>query len=278
MKRLILTLAIALFALTSNAGTVTKHFDNLKKFTGIQICNAFQATLIQGDEYTAKVTIDTEFEEALDVSVVGTVLYVRLKDRDPRSNIRNLGRKVFNVTITAPELSQIFLTGSATLTSNDTWVSPMEKFTLDVSGAAKATKLRIEGGELEANVSGASNAGVTGDFASVDVEISGASALFLIGNYDEISVEASGTSKVSFMGSAESIESECSGSSFLDALELKVKEAKIECSGASKANIDVSDNLDVELKGASTCNYRSSNPSINVTPSVSRASSFKRVK
>lgn len=273
-----MTLAVVFATFAANAGTVTKHFDNLKKFTGIQICNAFEATLVQSDEYTATVTIDTEFEEALDVSVVGTVLYVRLKDNDPRANIRKLSRKALKVTITAPALNQIYLTGTATLTSRDVWVCPMEKFTLDVSGAAKASKLHIEGGELDAKVSGASNAGITGDFASIEVETSGTSVMFLVGEYEDVEVKTNGTSKVSVIGHAVSLSSESHGSSFLDAIELKVKDAEIECSGASKATIDVSDNLEVELKGASTCNYRSDNPSLYVSPEVSRASSFKKIK
>ena len=278
MKKTLLTIIAFAFAVCASAGTVTKSFDNLKKFNGIQICDAFKATLVQGDEYKAVVTIDTELEEYLDVSVVGNLLYVRLRERDFKTKIRNLNRKTMNVTITAPVLSQIHLTGSASLVSTDLWTSPMEKFILELSGASKAEKLRIEGSELKAGISGASNAAVTGDFESVDVEIGGASALFLIGNYDEVNVDAAGTSKVSFIGSAGAIESVCTGSSFLDALELKVNEADIKCSGASKATIDVSDRLDVTLKGASTCQYRSGSESLSVVPDISRASSFKRVR
>ena len=278
MKRLIISLASLLVCLAAGAGTVTKNFDNLKKFSGIQICNAFKATLVQGDEYKAVVTIDTDFEEDLEVSVIGSMLYVRIKDSDPRANIRSLSRKKFLVTITAPELSQINLTGTATLKSDDKWVSPMERFTLDLSGAAKASNLRLEGAELRATVSGGANAGVVGDFDQVQVESSGTSALFLIGNYEDITVESRGTAKVSFIGTAETLQSINTASSYLDAIELKVNEAGIKCSGASKATVNVNEKLDVELRGASTCQYRSGNESLSVTPDVSRASSFKRIR
>jgi len=276
MKRLVLSMAAILVALSASAGTVTKNFEKLNKFSGIQIANAFDATLVQGDEYKATVTIDTELEEYLDVSVIGSVLYVRLKDAPVK--LKNLDRKSMKITITTPSLCQIALTGASELKSDDVWTSPMEKFLIDISGASKAEKLKIEAGELEARISGASNATISGDFAEVDVDASGASALFLIGNYEEIDVDAEGTTKVSIMGTADKIDSECKGSSHLDAIELKVQEAEIKCSGASKATIDVQNKLDVELKGASTCHYRSSNASLNVMPSVSRASSFKKVK
>ena len=277
MKRFIISIAALLVCLIAGAGTVTKNYDSLKKFNGIQICNAFQATLIQGDEYKAVVTIDTEFEEDLEVSVIGSMLYVRIKDKDPRANIRNISRKKFLVTITAPELSQINLTGTATLKSDYKWVSPMEHFTLDLSGAAKASNLRLEGAELKATIEGNANAGIVGDFDQVNIESSGTSTLFLIGNYEDISVESRGTAKVSFIGTAETIRSNSTMSSYLDAIELKVNEADIKCSGASKATINVLEKLDVELRGLSTCQYRSSNSLLSVTPDVSRASSFKRI-
>ncbi len=276
MKRLLLTLSAAILAICSaNAGTVTRKFGDLKNFSGIQICNAFEATLMQGDDYSADVTIDTDLEEYLDVSVVGQMLYVRLKDAPLK--IKKLDRKSMKVTITVPSLSQISLTGASKLTSDDIWTSPMGKFTLEMSGASKAENLKIEGSELDANISGASSGTVTGDFSEIDAEISGASALFLIGSYDTVEAECSGASKISFIGSADSIHSECSGTSLLDAIQLKVKRAEIECSGASKATIDVQKRLEVELTGASNCQYRSENESLTVVPDISRASSLKKV-
>ena len=275
MKRFLLSLAASLIALGASAGTITKNFDNLKQFSGIQVCNSFRATLVQGDSYSARVTIDTDYEEYLDVSVVGTVLYVRLKDTPRR--LKDLTRKTMQVTICTPSLVQIHLTGTAALTSNDKWESPMEKFTLEMSGASKAEKLFISAPELDAEISGAANGSVIGDFAEVEVDITGASALTLTGSYGDMDVDASGTAKVSIIGEAEEIKCECNGSSFLDAASLSVDKAKIECNGASKACIDVFSKLDVSLTGVSTCHYSSKNPALEVIPSISRASSFKKV-
>lgn len=277
MKRIVITLVALLTFIAASAGTITKNFVNLKRFTGIQICNAFRATLVQGDEYKAVVTIDTDYEDYLDVSVVGTVLYVRLRENGLKGNLRLLNRKKLLVTITCPELNQIYLTGSSLLTSTDLWTSPMETFTLDLSGASKADNLRIEGSSLKASVEGSSNATVTGDFSTVEVGIGGSSALFLVGNYEEVKVDAAGSSKMSFIGTADYMEGHCKGSSFLDAMELKTSDAIIRCAGASKATIFVRESLDVELKGASSCQYRSDSESLNVIPDISRASSFKRL-
>ena len=48
MKKSIVTIIALLLAIGASAGTVTKSFDNLKKFNGIQICDTFKATLVQG--------------------------------------------------------------------------------------------------------------------------------------------------------------------------------------------------------------------------------------
>ena len=277
MKRFLITIVALFTCIAASAGTITKSFDNLKKFNGIQICNAFQATLVQGDEYKAVVTIDTAFEDKLEVCVIGTVLYVRLKESGLSSNLRLLSKKKLLVTITCPELNQIYLTGNSLLTSYDLWTSPMETFTLDLSGSSKAEKLRIEGSTLKASVEGSSNATVTGDFSTVLIGIGGSSSLYMVGNYEDVKVDAAGSSKTSLIGTADYLEGECTGTSFMDAMELKTAEVAIKCYGASKATVFVKESLDVELKGASSCQYRSDSESLNVTPDISRASSFKRL-
>ena len=275
MKRILSVLVAAAIAFSANAGTIVKNFNHLNSFSGISISNTFDATLVQGDDYSASVTIDTDLVDWLDVSVVGNVLYVRLKENSDK--IKELTRKAMKVTITTPSLVQIHLSGASTLRSDDLWESAMERFTLSLTGASKATKLRIGGSELKADVSGASNCSVIGDFAVLDIDISGASAITVSGQFDEIEAKASGTSKISLFGKADEIDFTCSGSSFLNGEKLNVNEAKLVCNGASKATIDVNNKLDVELTGASTCRYRTRNESLMITPSISRASSFKRI-
>lgn len=275
MKRFILILAALLTAIWAEAGTIVKNYDNLSRFSGISISNTFDATLVKGDYYGATVTIATDMAEYLDVSVIGTVLYVRLKEN--AGKLKELTRKTAKVTITTPSLSQIHLSGAVTLHSNDLWESPMQRFTLSVTGKSKAEKLRLGGSELKADISGASNCSLTGDFAILDINVEGASSLSLSGQFDDIDTHAHGTSKVTLIGNADDISGECTGSSFIDAEQLKVDDARIVCKGASKATVYVNEKLDIELGGASTCRYRTNNDALEIIPSISRASSFKRI-
>ena len=275
MKKALLILAVSLLAFTANAGTITRSFNNLNKFDGINISNSFDATLVQGSDYSATVTIDTYYEEYLDVSVVGTVLYVRLKEL-PHS-LKNLTKKTMDVTITVPSITRLYLTGTATATSDNEWVSPVEQFTLNLSGASKAEKLRISGTALKAEISGASNCSLIGDFVALDVDVSGASAVTLSSEAEDITLKATGTSKATLFGEADSINAICTGSSYLEGSSFKVNDAVIKCKGASKAIIEAQESLDVDLSGASTCHYRSKNDALKVIPNISRASSFKKI-
>lgn len=276
MKKILTIFAAALMAVCSaNAGTITKSISNLGEFSGIQVGNSFKATIIQGEAYTATVTIDTDYEVFLDVKVIGTVLYVRLKDVPKK--LRNLAKKTMEVTICTPTLNRLYLTGAASVRSDAKWENPLERFTLNLKGASKAERLHIEGPELKAEISGASNCGVIGDFGSVELLLEGASAATVSGNCNDITLTANGASKATIIGEAESIDADCHGSSRLDGSSLAVDEAKIVCSGASKATIEVNEVLDVELSGSSTCRYRTRNNMIRVIPTINRASSLKRI-
>ncbi len=274
MKKIFTLIAALLIALGASAGTVTRNFNDLGSFDAINISSAFKATLIQSDRYAATVTIDTEYEQYMDVSVIGTVLYVRMKDLPVK--LTNLKRKKMEVTICVPSLKRIYLSGAASLRSDDVWSCATERFVLSLSGAAKAEKLRITAVELGAEASGASVFSVVGDFATMEIALSGAAAATFSGNWNDISLDASGSSKGTFIGEAEQITATCSGASRLDGSLFKVDSAKLICTGASKSTIDVSELLDVELTGASTCYYRSDNASVRVVPSISRASSLKK--
>ena len=176
-----------------------------------------------------------------------------------------------------PYVKRIYLSGASSLRSEDTWESSMEPFVLEASGASTVSKLCVNALSLKADLSGTSNCNIVGDFSTMNLELSGASAATISGTYDEIKMKASGASKATIIGEAQGIKANCSGSSRLNGYGLKVEDARIDCSGASRATIDVNKSLDVELSGASTCHYRSENSGLFVVPSVSRASSLKKI-
>lgn len=88
------------------------------------------------------------------------------------------------------------------------------------------------------------------------VDISGASS-GVIKNVkaDSLELKASGASNIKIDGEAKDLEADASGASSIDAESLRVQNADVEASGASKATVTATDELKVEASGASKISY-----------------------
>jgi Putative auto-transporter adhesin, head GIN domain len=75
---------------------------------------------------------------------------------------------------------------------------------------------------------------------------------------DQGTVELSGASRAVLSGSVEKLEVDASGASGLDSPELTVGTLDIELSGASRAELTVTESLSAALSGASSLRYRGS--------------------
>jgi hypothetical protein len=96
----------------------------------------------------------------------------------------------------------------------------------------------------------------------MDVDISGMGNLNMIVELQSLSIECSGSGNLNLSGTAENVNADLSGASDISAYYLLTKYFKLSSSGAGKANINVSEKLDIDISGASTVNYKG-NPSIN---------------
>ena len=88
------------------------------------------------------------------------------------------------------------------------------------------------------------------------VDVSGASS-GVVANVkaDSLELKASGASKIKIDGEAQSLKADASGASTIDAEGLKVADADIEASGASKATVSANNDLKVDASGASKISY-----------------------
>ncbi|MEX1366366.1 MAG: head GIN domain-containing protein [Nannocystaceae bacterium] len=86
-----------------------------------------------------------------------------------------------------------------------------------------------------------------------DIDVGGASTVTVAGlETQDFEVDVSGASQLTLTGRSTELEAEISGASRLSATGLQVSKAKLEASGASKAEISVDDSVDAEASGAST--------------------------
>jgi hypothetical protein len=126
-------------------------------------------------------------------------------------------------------------------------------------------------------ISGACDTDVSGfRDTPLRLEASGAAQAKVDVNVPRIDLDLSSASQVDLRGSANELRAEGASASQLDALKLRAERATLELSGASQAQVNASNDLDVDLSGASSVSY-AGNPS-NIKKSLHGASSLEQVK
>ncbi len=153
-------------------------------------------------------------------------------------------------------------------------IRPKNGYNLDPSKEiivyASAPKLK------ELTVSGASKlrsqGTLTGD--NVSLNASGASDIQMDVNLSKIESDLSGASSIQLKGTAKTFSAEASGASKILCFDLATDKAKVNVSGASKANVSAEKELDIEASGASDVEYRGN---ANINQKSSGASSVKKM-
>ncbi|MCX6248795.1 MAG: DUF2807 domain-containing protein [Bacteroidetes bacterium] len=143
---------------------------------------------------------------------------------------------------------------------------------------SKSLKVFITFTELKSvEMSGAVNIESQGKLTLPELMLSssGASDAKLDLDVQKLGIECSGGSKLKLTGSAKEVHVDASGAIDLFAFDLMAETYKLGISGAGKAEINVSKELDVEISGAATVRYKGT-PSKNVQD-ISGAGSVKKV-
>lgn len=123
--------------------------------------------------------------------------------------------------------------------------------------------------------SGASKSTISGftNLRNVDITLSGASKSTVDLDATNLTFDLSGASTLDLLGQGSLLDGELSGASHLEAFDYAASDATLDVSGASRARVSVSRNLDVTASGASNVRYRG-NPSVR--QNTSGASSVQR--
>lgn len=133
---------------------------------------------------------------------------------------------------------------------NRNWLSGLSRDRMD---------LLIEMPDLKmVDIGGTANVEIE-DFTSfelLEAEVSGAAKLIVDVPMQEFKADISGASNIKLKQNVPFINSDLSGASRLQAFDTDAEEVYLQLSGASKANVSVSDYLSVSASGASTVNYR----------------------
>ncbi len=107
----------------------------------------------------------------------------------------------------------------------------------------------------------------------LNIDISGMGNLILDLDVQSLEISCSGSGDLNLKGNAENVNAELSGAADIRAFELVAKDFKLTSSGAGKADVNVSNKLDVDISGAASVLYKG-NPS--VSQSISGVGSIKK--
>lgn len=192
----------------AGSGNVVSQAMQFENFTQVDVGGAFAVDISHSNLYNITITADDNLMERIQVSNERHILLIDLQPGEYQNT-------TLKAEITMPKLEGILLSGATRGT---------------VTGFASADDL--------------------------SVRLSGASLLegkIEIGNGD---FRLSGASRVSLAGSAHGVSISGSGASNLELSDFAVVRASIDLSGASKAALNVRGTLDVvELSGASHFSY-----------------------
>ena len=214
-------------AVTGSGNLVTEEMD-FTDFTRVEVSDAFEVEITQSSSYSVSITADDNLFEFIQVSKSGQTLKIGLKGGYGYQSV------TVRAKITMPKLHGLGLSG-ATQGTVAGFSSP-DDFELGLSGASSVEIVNMAAGDIEFELSGASQ--VTGGISAVDAQF-----------------DLSGASRVELKGSANNMLITSSGASHLELADFPVRNLDINLSGASQATVNLDGKLDADLSGGSQLLY-----------------------
>ena len=195
-------------------GNVITQTRTASNFNSVDASGAVDVYVRQDSAFSAKVTIDENLQEYIEVYEDGGVLHIHQRDN---INVDATGR--MKVYVSAPQFEQFRVSGASNIHGESKITSPT-KIAIDAAGASNIT-LDIKAPDTEVEVSGASTVNLTGQTKNLkvdgagasnarcfdllsenaDVEVSGASNADVFASVD-LKARASGASDVRYKGAA----------------------------------------------------------------------------
>ncbi len=208
------------------SGPIVEKEYSFQEFDQVEVSSAVEFETTQSVDYSIKVTGYENLIERLEVDLSGQTLIIGLK---PGSHFNNNVKAV----ITMPALSKLVVSGASQGTAKG--FKSADDFDLEVSGASRA-EVDIEAGKTTVDVSGASR--VAGEL-----------------NAQHTRLIISGASRCELAGTAGDTDLNVSGASQANLWQFQIQNANVNISGASRATINMTGTLNVDLSAASSLEY-----------------------
>jgi hypothetical protein len=213
-------------ALFDTENIVTRQFD-FKDFQNIEIDCAFIFEITAGTAYHVSITANESLFDKINIAQSGDILKLSLKP------VRFQARPILEAHIVMPNINR--LRQSAATSGIVSGFRTNTPFDLYLSGAS-STQVNIECGEARLEITGASHLEGVIKTSKADLLVSGASRVQLSGRCRNL--------VLSGWGAAD-----------MDMAEFQSEEGTIYLKGASTATVNIKNQLNIDLTGASHLRY-----------------------
>ncbi len=252
---------------TKDTGPLTTRDYALSGFTAVDVGSAFTVDITRADAYSVKVT--TRESLFRDIRVVNSGGTLRISLNWPSGVI--IGSRTLEAHITMPDLTGLEISGATRATV--TGFQSTERLSARISGAS-TLDLDAQTGDFTGDISGASRFTARVKTGRADIELSGASTLRLEAETGDFALDSSGASNtagrlnaastnlhltgasdVQLTGSGGNLRLDGSGASDVRLTGFVLKDADVQLSGGSHADIDLDGTLNATLSGSSLLRY-----------------------
>lgn len=240
MKKNLVLILLFLATLGHSQKTAIIHDDHVQSrklgnFSAIKVSSAIDLYLTQSNvDQVAVSAKDDERRNQIVTEVVGGTLIIKMSNQDGWLSWKHWGDTKAKAYVSIKELNALTGSGATTIHLINTIQSP--KLKIKLSGASDL-KGDLECGLVSFDLSGASDCKGQLMAKSILIDASGASNIELKGSADDISVEVTGASEAKMYN-------------------LIAKGAIVKASGASNANVNVTELIKAQATGASNINYK----------------------
>jgi len=255
MQKIFFCLLVTFYVLDANAQNVV-HDANAQvrtvgSFNKIRVSSAISLYLSQGNTQAVAVSSeDDKYTSKVITEVSNGVLKIYVENG--AWNGWNWGNKHLKAYVTFTTLEMLDASGASNVELTDP--INVADFKLELSGASNM-KGAIKGSNMKFEISGASNGKIDVAGTSFTISQTGASNFKGSINAPKSSFDLSGASVTDVNGNSEDIVIDASGASNFKGEDLQAVNCKIEATGASSANINVSKEINVTASGASSVHY-----------------------
>lgn len=212
----------------TGSGKLETWVMDYENFNKLDIHNAFQVDIIRSDSFSVEITADDNLFEFLDIRQRGNTLNIGFKWNYVYRNTTQ------SAIITMPSIEGLDLSGASKGTISS--FTSSERFEIDLSGASSLDLDSLQAGDTYFDISGASS--ISGSIETADsyFDLSGASTAELSGSTIDTILDLSGASNAKLAN-------------------FVISDARVNLSGASRATINASGRLDLDLSGGSRLTY-----------------------